>query len=118
MHVLSKKYFFKNKNKVLEIYKREVLLKKRLLLNPLLVSNVRLAMQLKKKNLYQNAELCLKNVNLSCSTQFFNSVYAQVYFFQWKFINEVSEAENKKFEILPAAEVRFFWGKKESRGRR
>lgn len=57
-----------------------------------------------------------KNVNLSCSTPFFNSVYAQVYFFQWKFINEVSEAENKKFEILPAAEVRFFWGKKKAEG--
>lgn len=42
---------FVQKIKVLEIYKREVLLKKRLLLNPLLVSNVRLAMQLKKKSL-------------------------------------------------------------------
>lgn len=39
---------FVQKIKVLEIYKREVLLKKRLLLNPLLVSNVRLAMQLLK----------------------------------------------------------------------
>lgn len=36
--------------------------------------------------------------------------------FQWKFINEVSEAENKKFEILPAAEVRFFLGKKKAEG--